>query len=196
MINHVMKKYFIQSIIAILFFFTSTVYAASETYQIDPSHSYVLWHISHFDFSHPSGKWMVSKGTIVIDKDKPQNSKVDVTIQVADIVTGIPELDKHLKSAAFFDVMKFPTATFVSDKVTLSGKDKAKVHGILTLHGISKPITLDVKLNKTGISPITNKNTIGFMATTTLKRSDFGMTTLLPGLGDEVKIDIEVEAAS
>ena len=174
-------------------FFTSSVFAATETYQFDPNHSYVLWHISHFDFSHPSGKWMVTKGTLILDKDKPQNDKVDVTINVADISTGIPELDKHLKGQLFFDVAKFPTATFVSDKVTLSGKDKAKVHGILTVHGVSKPITLDVQLNKEGTSPITNKETLGFTAKTTLKRSDFGMTTLLPGLGDDVKIDIEAE---
>lgn len=189
-----MKKYFMQWIIGILILFSSTVYAAPETYQLDPTHSYVLWHISHFDFSNPSGKWLVSKGTLILDKDKPQNSKVDVTIQVADMITGIPELDKHLQSAAFFDVAKFPLATFVSNKVTLSGRNQAKVQGILTVHGISKPITLNVKLNKMGINPISNKEAVGFTASTTLKRSDFGISTLLPGLGDEVKIDIEAEA--
>ncbi len=189
-----MKKYFMQWIIGILILFSSTVYAAPETYQLDPTHSYVLWHISHFDFSNPSGKWLVSKGTLILDKDKPQNSKVDVTIQVADMITGIPELDKHLQSAAFFDVAKFPLATFVSNKVTLSGRNQAKVEGILTVHGVSKPITLNVKLNKMGINPISNKEAVGFTASTTLKRSDFGISTLLPGLGDEVKIDIEAEA--
>lgn len=189
-----MKRIFIK-ILMIVFtlIFTDRIFAA-ETYTIDPNHSYVLWHISHFDFSHPSGKWMVAKGTLILDKEKLQNSKVNVTINVVDMVTGIPDLDKHLKGPLFFDVIKFPIATFVSDKVTRTGKESAKVHGLLSVHGVTKPITLDVKLNKIGTSPITNKETVGFTASTTLKRSDFGITTLLPGLGDEVKIDIEAEA--
>jgi len=189
-----MKNVFIKVLIIFLtFIFAGKIFAA-ETYTIDPNHSYVLWHISHFDFSHPSGKWMVTKGTLILDKEKLQDSKVNVTINVADMITGIPELDKHLKGPLFFDVTQFPIATFVSDKVTQTGKETAKVHGLLTIHGVTKPITLDVKLNKIGVSPITNKETVGFSANTTLKRSDFGITTLLPGLGDEVKIDIQVEA--
>lgn len=167
--------------------------AATETYTLDPGHSYVEWHISHFDFSHPSGKWYAN-GTLELDKDKPQNSKVNVTINVGDIVTGIPKLDEHLKGADFFDVAKYPTATFVSNKVDVSSKKTAKVYGTLTLHGVSKPVVLNVTLNKEGISPITNKPTAGFAATTTIKRSEFGITKYLPGLGDEVKLNIEIEA--
>jgi len=188
-----MKKWISFLFITLSFFFTCIAYAA-DTYTIDPNHSYVLWHISHFDFSYPSGKWMVTEGTLSLDKDKPQNSKVNVLIHVNDMITGIPELDKHLKEPLFFDTEKYPQATFVSDKVMLTGKDSAKVHGILTVHGVSKPIILNVKLNKMGISPITNKETVGFTATTNLKRSDFGISTLLPGLGDEVQINIEAEA--
>lgn len=188
-----MKKWLGFLIISLSFFFTCTAHAA-DTYTIDPNHSYVLWHISHFDFSHPSGKWMVAEGKLNLDKDKPQNSKVNVVIHVNDMITGIPELDKHLKGPLFFDTAKNPQATFVSDKVTVTGKNSATVHGILTVHGVSKPIVLNVKLNKIGISPITNKETVGFTATTNLKRSDFGMSTLLPGLGDQVQINIEAEA--
>lgn len=166
---------------------------AADTYTIDPNHSHVLWHISHFGFSNPSGKWMVTKGTLTLDKEKPQDSRVNVTIQVKDIITGIPELDKHLKGDLFFDVKKFPTATFVSDKVDVTGKTTAKVHGTLTVRGVSKPVTLNVKLNKIGLNPITEKETAGFSADTVLKRSDFGMTSL-PGLGDQVNINIESEA--
>jgi filamentous hemagglutinin family protein len=110
------------------------------------------------------------------------------------VITGIPELDDHLRKDVFFDVKKFPTATFVSNKVVVTGKDAAKVSGILTVHGVSKPITLIVKLNKVGVNPITEKKTAGFTASTTLKRSDYNISTLLPGLGDEVKINIEAEA--
>jgi len=167
---------------------------AADVYTLDPMHTYVEWHISHFGFSEPTGKWMVKSGTVTLDKTKPQNSKVEATIQMDTLNTGLAELDKHLKSPLFFDVVKYPTATFVSNKVTVTGKNTAKVQGILTLHGVSKPVVLNVKLNKAGVNPVSDKNTAGFDATTSLKRSDFGMKAYLPGLGDDVKIDISAEA--
>lgn len=190
-ILRILTQFFLVFILAMLF---PWVAPAADTYTLDPSHSYVLWHINHFGFSNPSGKWMVAEGTLLLDEKKPQASKIDVTIHAAEIVTGSKELDEHLKGAVFFDVAKYPLATFVSNKINLVKKNKAKVTGILTVHGISKPITLDVMLNKIGINPITNKKTVGFTASTKLNRSDFGITTLLPGLGDEVKINIEAEA--
>lgn len=177
----------------ISFMMISNTIWATESFTIDPNHTAVLWHISHFGFSSPSGKWYAN-GQLVLDETTPQNSKVNITIQVEDIVTGIPELDKHLKGKQFFDVSQFPTATFVSDKVDITGKDTANVQGNLHIRGITKPVTLQVKLNKVGENPINNKKTVGFTANTTLKRSDFGMTTLIPGLGDEVQIDIQAEA--
>jgi polyisoprenoid-binding protein YceI len=172
---------------------TSLPLQAAEKLTLDDQHSYVLWRIKHLGFSTQSGKWYVT-GFVILDKDKPQNSKVEATINIANLVTGIPELDKHLKSPLFFDVAKFPTATFISDKVDVTGKNSAKVDGMLTLHGVSKPVTLMVKLNKVGKNPISDRMTAGFSATTTLKRSDFGMKTLLPDLDDEVSIEIGAEA--
>ena len=174
-----------------LFYFSPVM--ATVTYHFDNQHTYVLWHASHFDFSHPSGKWM-AEGTLILDEDKPEQSKVQATIHIADLTTGIKQLNEHLLGPLFFDAKKYPTATFVSDKVVVSGKDIAKVHGILTVHGVSKPVTLEVTLNKQGLSPITNKETIGFSGQTTLKRSDFDINTLLPGISDEIKIEIEAEA--
>lgn len=185
-----MKRNLLQLIFLFIFF---PLVATAENYTLDPQHSYVLWHINHFGFSNPSGKWL-AEGTLVLDDKKPQASKVNATIHVANVITGIPELDKHLQGKLFFDTAQFPTATFVSDKVTVTGKNTAKVHGTLTLHGVSKPITLNVTLNKMGPNPITNKMSVGFSATTQLKRSDFGMNSLLPGLSDQVKIQIEAEA--
>lgn len=188
-------KYLFKLILSLCLFLSMPITAqAADTYTLDPQHTYVLWHVNHFGFSNPSGKWMVN-GTVTLDKDHPQNSKVNVSIKMADIVTGIDELDKHLKGSLFFNVAQYPIATFVSDKVILTHDNSAKVQGVLTLRGVSKPITLLVKLNKAGINPITNKMTAGFTATTTLKRSDFGMTTLLPGVGDDVTIEIEAEAS-
>jgi polyisoprenoid-binding protein YceI len=173
--------------------FSSVVVAAPDKYTLDPQHSFVLWHIKHFDFSNQSGKFYAN-GTLMLDDANPKNSKVDVTIQVNDMVTGIDKLDEHLKGKSFFDVSAFPTATFVSNKVDVTGKDTAKVHGMLTLHGVTKPVVLSVKLNRKAMNPISEKETAGFSATAKIKRSDFGMTTLIPKLGDQVDLNIEVEA--
>ena len=186
-----LAKAFILSTLS--FSIASSAYAAAETYTLDPSHTNIIWQINHFGFSNPSGKMTKTEGTVTLDEKHPENSKVTATISTNDILTGIPKLDEHLKTADFFDSAKFPIATFASDKVELSGKDTAKVHGNLTLHGVTKPITLEVKLNKVGINMM-NKKTAGFSASTTLKRSDFGIMKYLPALGDEVPVSIEAEA--
>jgi polyisoprenoid-binding protein YceI len=116
-----------------------------------------------------------------------------VTIPLANLLTGIPKLDEHLASKDFFDAATYPTATFVSTKVTLTGKETAKVEGNLTVHGVTKPEVLHVTLNKIGENMF-KKPTAGFSATATIKRSDFGLTTYLPALSDEVKLYIESEA--
>jgi polyisoprenoid-binding protein YceI len=187
-----MKRIF-NALLFVVAFLPLSAFADLQTYTIDPSHTAVLWHINHFGFSNPSGKWMAS-GTIQLDQAKPQNSKVNVTIAMANLTTGVPDLDTHLKDELFFNVAKFPTATFVSDKINVTGKDTANVHGVLTLRDESKPITIAVKLNKAGINPINNKDTVGFTGHAMLNRSDFGISTLLPDLSDKVKIDIECEA--
>lgn len=166
---------------------------AAETYKLDASHTAVVWQLNHFGFSNPSGKFMNVDGTLVLDEATPANSKVSVTIPIADINSGVPKLDEHLKTKDFFDVAQFPTATFVSDKVETTGADTAKVTGNLTLHGVTKPVVLDVKLNKVGENMM-KKKTAGFTASTTIKRSEFGMGTYVPALGDDVKLSIESEA--
>ncbi len=186
-----MKKLSTALLASLLTFGYATTHA--EQFTLDNQHSYVLWHIKHLGFSTQAGKWYVN-GTVDLNKEHPENSKVDVSVKIADVVTGLPELDKHLMGPQFFDASKFPEATFVSNKVDVTGKDTAKVTGQLTLHGVSKPVTLNVTLNQVGPNPITNTMTAGFTATTIIKRSDFGMDTLAPALGDEVKIEIGAEA--
>ena len=166
---------------------------AADNYKLDPMHTAITWHINHFGFSNPSGKFMNVSGSIILDTKNPTASKVSVTIPVADVNSGIAKLDTNLKSKEFFDVEKYPTATFVSDKVEVTDKDAAIVHGTLTLHGVSKPVDLNVTLNKIGVNIFQTK-TAGFSATTTINRSDFGIVSYLPGLADEVFIDIESEA--
>lgn len=166
---------------------------AADTYKLDASHTAITFHIDHFGFSKPSGKFMSAEGTVTLDEKTPANSKVSVVIDVNQINTGVVKLDEHLKNKDFFDVAQFPTATFVSEKVDVKDATSATVTGNLTLHGVTKPVVLDVKLNKLGEN-FMKKQTAGFTATTTIKRSDFGISAYLPGLGDDVKIDIESEA--
>jgi polyisoprenoid-binding protein YceI len=179
--------------VALLTFFSSLLNAESATFTLDKNHTYVSWDIQHLGFSTQTGKWYAD-GVLTLDKEHPEQSKVKASINISDLVTGLPELDKHLKSKAFFDVANFPKATFVSNKVTVVGKDKADVQGILTVHGVSKPLTLHVSFNKADMNPINNKMTVGFSGTASMKRSDFGINTLVPSLGDEVNLKIEVEA--
>jgi len=187
------RNLFSYALMAIVLLITSLPLSAAEKLTLDGQHTYVLWHINHLGFSVQAGKWYAN-GFVLLDKDHPQNSKLEATIDVAHFITGIPELDEHLKGELFFDVKKFPTATFVSNKIDVTGKTTANVQGILTVHGVSKPVILKVKLNKVGKNPINDNMTYGFFATTMIKRSDFGIKTLLPALGDDVTLEINTEA--
>jgi len=166
---------------------------AAETYTLDPAHTEIGYRINHFGFSSPSGKFASVTGTLTLDEQKPEASKVTATITIANLFTGIEKLNTHLLSKDFFDATQFPTATFTSTKVDVTGKDTAKVTGDLTLHGVTKSITLDVTLNKLGENMM-HKKTAGFTAMTILRRSDFGISAYVPNLADEVQIHIESEA--
>jgi polyisoprenoid-binding protein YceI len=188
-----MKKILQSSLLIVGLLIATTAAQAADTYTLDPMHTSVTWTINHFGFSNPWGKFSMITGSLTLDDKAPQNSSVNVTIPTDNLVTGIDKLDEHLKSDQFFNVQNYPTATFVSSKVTVTGKNTANVDGMLTLLGVTKPETLHVTLNKVGENMM-KKKTAGFSATTTVKRSDFGMTTYLPALGDEVKLYIESEA--
>ncbi len=178
-------------IVFTLGFISST--PAAEIYKFDPLHTSVEWRVNHLGFSNPSGKWFAN-GEIVFDKTNIANSKVSVIIQMASLVTGIPDLDKHLSSDAFFDVAKFPTASFVSTKIKMTSKTKLTVYGNLTLHGVTKPITLYMTINKIGDNIVTNKPAIGVSGHTTITRADYDINSFFPGLGDDADINIQAEA--
>ncbi len=165
---------------------------AADAYKIDPNHSSVTFQYTHFGFSHPTGKFMNAVGTVNLDKADPSKSSVEVSFDIAGVNTGVPALDAHLKTPDFFDAAKFPTATFKSTKVVVTGKDTAKVTGDLTIHGVTKPVTLDVKLNKLDLNMM-KKEDAGFTATATIKRSDFGMGNYVPAVSDQVDLYIEAE---
>lgn len=173
---------------------TSSIASAAE-YKLDTSHTYVGFEISHFGFSTTHGSFEDVKGKLDFDQSKPEASKVDVKIETDSLKTGFEKRDEHLLSPDFFDAKKYPEIKFKSTKVTVTGKDTGTLTGDLTLHGVTKPVTLDVTFTKAAPSPM--KPTIlvaGFNATGSIKRSDFGMTTYVPAIGDDVKIIISTEA--
>lgn len=173
----------------------SAIQPVSGSYQLDPAHTDVLVQWSHFGFSRPSAHFGISAGTLVFDAADPGRSSVAVTLPVAAIDTFVPALDEHLKKADFFDAGTFPNATFKSTRVAAAGPDRFTVTGDLTIKDITRPVTLDVRLNGAGKHPMTGQQAIGFSATTTLKRSDFGVGAFAPDVSDEVQLRITTEGA-
>jgi polyisoprenoid-binding protein YceI len=168
--------------------------AAGNKYVIDSSHANVLWSASHFGFSDVYGRFNDVQGTIFFDEKNPAMGTVNVVIKTSSIETQVPKFTEHLKGADFFKVTEFPEARFKSTEIKVTGKKSGVVEGDLTLLGVTKPVKLKVKLNKVGPNPFSKKRVAGFSAETTIKRSDFGMKYGLPGVSDEVKLIIEVEA--
>ncbi len=163
------------------------------TYKLDPNHGKITWEIDHLGFSTYIGQFADVTGTLKLDPKDPAKSSVTATVQIASVGTLNPALDKNIKSPMFFNAAQYPTATFVSTSVTPTGPKAATVVGNLTLHGVTKPVTLNVTFNAAGTNPIDNVYETGFDATATLKRSDFGLKAYLPALGDDVVLSIEGE---
>lgn len=175
------------------------VIASATTWTIDPEHSNVGFKVRHMMVSNVKGNFEKFSGTVDIDDKDITKSKVSVTIDTASVATNVQKRDDHLKSAEFFDVAKYPAMTFVSKKVAKAGKDKLKVTGDLTLHGVTKEVVLDVEgPSKESKDPWGNIRR-GATATTKINRKDFGLTynaVLETGgvaVGEEVVITLEVE---
>jgi polyisoprenoid-binding protein YceI len=160
------------------------------TYAVDPGHTQVGWRVSHMGFSNYAGGFSDVSGSLTLDPKNPAASKLSVKIPVASVTTTSAKLTDELKGDQWLDAGKYPTMTFVSTKVAPAGKDHAKVTGDLTLHGVTKPVTLDVTLVGAGVNPLSKKYTVGFEATGTLKRSEFGVKTYVPLIGDELHLTI------
>ena len=160
------------------------------TYAVDPGHTQVGWRVSHMGFSNYAGGFSDVSGTLELQPKNPAAAKLSVKIPVASVTTTSAKLTDELKGDQWLDAAKFPDMTFVSTKVTPAGKDHAKVTGDLTLHGVTKPVTLDVTLVGAGVNPLNKKVTVGFEATGTLKRSEFGVKTYVPLIGDELHLTI------
>jgi polyisoprenoid-binding protein YceI len=175
------------------------VLAFATTWNIDPDHSNLGFKVRHLMVSNVKGSFEKNSGVVEINDKDITKSKVEVTIDTASINTNVQKRDEHLRSADFFDVAKFPTMTFVSKKVAKAGKDKLKVTGDLTLHGVTKEVVLDVEgPSKESKDPWGNIRR-GATATTKINRKDFGLVwnkALETGgvaVGEEVSIILEIE---
>lgn len=188
-------KRFLLSVAALVMMTAPTLAQAEvQTYKYDTVHTQIMFFVSHLGFSISEGEFHDFDGSINLDMNDPSKSNVDVTIKTDSIDMDDAKWDAHMKNADFFDVEQYPKMTFKSTNVEVTGEDTAKVTGDLTILDVTKPVTLDVKLNKIGDHPMNKKPTVGFSATTRIKRSDFGMKYALPMVGDDVDIRIEVEA--
>ena len=171
--------------------------AWATSYAIDTNHSTVSFKIRHL-FSYVQGSFNQFEGQFTYSPGEPQQWTVTATIHAASIDTNVEKRDTHLRSKDFFDVAQFPTIEFVSTEVTDVTPSSAKLHGILTIHGVQKPVVLDLAIHGEGKDPWGNVRS-GFTATTTINRKDFGLTwnqTLETGqllVGEDVNITLEVE---
>lgn len=168
---------------------------AADHYLLDPTHTTVMFSVNHMGFSKVYGRFDKVEGAFTLDQAAPETSSVVVTIDAASIDTDQAKRDDHLRGKDFFEVATFPRLLFKSTAVKKTGDKTATMTGDLTLHGVTKPVSLSVTLTGTGPHPVDQTKTIaGFSARGVLKRSDFGMNYGAPVLGDEIELIIETES--
>ena len=167
--------------------------AAPVTYTVDNTHTFPRFSYSHFGYSTQLSRFDTTRGSVVFDAAAKTGS-VDITIDAKSVNTGYATLNEHIQGEDFLDTAKFPTATFKSTKVIFKGDKPVKVEGNLTLKGVTKPVTLTVTSFQSMAHPMLKKPAIGANAFTVVKRSDFGAGKYAPYVGDEVRIDIALEA--
>jgi polyisoprenoid-binding protein YceI len=160
------------------------------TYKADPLHSQVTFSVSHFGFTEFAGQFGDAEGSLTLDPAHPSAAKLQVSVPIASVKTTSGKLDEELKGAQWLDSGTFPQATFTSTKVTPTGKGHATIAGNLTLHGVTKPVVLNAQFIGAGVNPIDKAYTVGFKASVTIKRSEFGVKTYVPVIGDDVELII------
>ena len=167
--------------------------AAPETFNVEPTHTFPRFSYNHLGYSVQLSRFDKTSGKVVFDKAAKTGS-VDITIDTKSVSTGAATFNEHIQGEDFLDTAKHPTATFKSTKVVFEGDKPAKIEGNLTLKGVTKPVTLTVTSFQTMPHPMVKKDALGANAYTTVKRTDFNMGKNAPYVGDEVRIDIAIEA--
>lgn len=167
--------------------------AAPETYVVDGNHTFPRFSYNHLGYSIQMSRFDKATGTVTLDK-AAKTAAVDIVIDTKSVNTGSATFNEHIQGEDFLDTTKYSTATFKSTKVNFDGDKPASIEGNLTLKGVTKPVTLTVTNFKAAPHPMLKKDAIGANATTKVKRTDFNMGKNVPYVGDEVTIDIAIEA--
>lgn len=170
--------------------------AAAEQFEVDSIHSSVVFRIKHMGVSYFHGRFNQIEGQFTLDADKPENSSVEVSIAAESVDTNSGKRDDHVRSPDFLNASEFPQITFKSEKVKAAKDGHFEVSGQLTLHGETRPLTVQVEQTGTGKAMRGDGKLTGFETTFTIKRSDFGMKEMLDSLGDEVRLTVAVEGHS
>ncbi|MCG8693853.1 MAG: YceI family protein [Minwuiales bacterium] len=181
---------------ATLLFGTAWQAQAAETFEIDQSHTNIVFLVDHLGYSNMVGEFHEFSGSFTFDPDDVTNNKVEMVIKTDSVDTDHEKRDDHLRSPDFFNTAEFPEMTFTSTSVEQTGKTTGKITGDLTLLGVTKPVTLDVTFNKMAPHPIPSYNGVvvaGFSARAKVDRTDFGMQYAAGAIGNELDLIIEVE---
>ncbi len=183
-----------QLVSALIFAITaSAAFAAPETYVLDGSHTFPRFSYSHLGYSTQLSRFNTTTGKVVFDKAAKTGS-VDVEIDTKSVDTGSTLFNEHIQGEDFLDTAKYPKAIFKSTKVVFEGEKPVKIEGNLTIKGVTKPVTLTVTSFQAMPHPMQKKDAIGANAYTTIKRTEFNAGKYAPHVGDEVRIDIALEA--
>jgi len=185
-----MKSFAILAFVATL---STSAIAASETFVVDPSHTFASFSYSHFGYSIQMSRFNKTSGKIILDRAAKTGS-VDISIDTASVETGNTAFNGHIQGEEFLDTGKHPTATFKSSKLNFAGDKLASIDGNLTIKGITKPVTLSVTHFHCMPHPMLKKEACGANATAKIKRSEFNAGKFVPNVGDEVTLSIAVEA--
>jgi polyisoprenoid-binding protein YceI len=163
------------------------------TYALDSDHGKITWSVSHFGLSRYQGQFVGVTGRLTLDPKAPEQATLQITVPLDRVGTFHAGLDAHLRNADFFDVPNHPTATFASTRIERLGERQARVHGNLTLRGVTKPVTFVGTFNTAGVHPVTRRYTIGFDGEATVRRTEFGVSYGVPAVSDEVQLALGVE---
>ncbi len=168
--------------------------AERERYRYDPVHTQVLFFADHLGYSKPMGRFTRLAGTLELDQDDWSRSGCDVAIETASLWLGDAGWEKKVLADDFLDAKRHPTITFACTRLEPTAERRAKLHGDLTIRGVTRAVVLELRMNRVGRHSYSLKHVAGFSATGTIRRSDFGIRRLLPAVGDELEVRLEVEA--
>jgi polyisoprenoid-binding protein YceI len=177
----------------LLWSISAGVPVAAQTYQVDPVHSSLVFRVKHMNTAYVYGMFTSMKGTVVVDEANPARSSINIEVDADSVNTNNQQRDNHLRSPDFFNTRQFPTITFKSTEIRRVNANTVQVRGDLTMRGVTRPITANVTLTGKGKNA-QGRDIIGFETTFTIRRSEFGIRYGLPGLGDDVRVTLSIEA--